>query len=202
MAEHYFTREPTSKHKPYQLKTVLRGKEYLFRTDAGVFARKHLDPGTKLLIESLDLSGVKAPLDLGCGYGPIGLVMARELPEATVCMSDPNRRAVELALTNAALNGLENLMIREGEYFSPWPEKTFDLIATNPPLRAGKEIILRLFQEAMEHLLPGGTMWTVIRTSQGAKSYIREMEKIFGAAEVVEIKGGYRVIRTGEIFAS
>ena len=97
MIDHYFTVDPASKHQPWEFTATLRGAELRFKTDAGVFSRERLDLGTKLLVESLDLSGVQAPLDLGCGYGPIGLALAWELPEIRVYMSDLNRRATELA---------------------------------------------------------------------------------------------------------
>ena len=199
MTEHYYTVEPGSAHRPKEIVVKLRGQELRLQTDAGVFSRQRLDPGTKLLVESLELSGVEAPLDLGCGYGPIGLVIARERPDVTVYMSDLNRRATELAAENAAQNGLGNVVIRQGDAFLPWQDLytagfRFDLVAMNPPLRAGKETVLRLFAEARDRLRPGGQLWAVIRTKQGAKTYLRELERIFGTAETAAIKSGYRVL--------
>lgn len=199
MTEHYYTAEPGSAHRPREIVVTLRGHEFRLRTDAGVFARERLDPGTKLLVESLELSGVEAPLDLGCGYGPIGLAIARERPAVTVYMSDLNRRATELAAENAAQNGLGNVVVRQGDGFLPWQDLytagfRFDLVAINPPLRAGKETVLRLFAEAREHLRPGGKLWTVIRTKQGAKTYLRELARIFGTAETAALQSGYRVL--------
>ncbi|NLY90925.1 MAG: class I SAM-dependent methyltransferase [Firmicutes bacterium] len=199
MTEHYYTVDPGSAHRAKEIVVNLRGHELCLQTDAGVFSRERLDPGTKLLVESLELSGVEAPLDLGCGYGPIGLTIARERPAVTVFMSDLNRRATELAAENAARNGLENVVIRQGDGFLPWQDLytagfRFDLVAMNPPLRAGKETVLRLFAEAREHLRPGGELWAVIRTKQGAKTYLRELERIFGMAETAALKSGYRVL--------
>lgn len=191
----YFTADPNSDFQPGSFTTRLRGREFTFLTGAGVFSRQRVDPGTRLLLESLVLSGVRAPLDLGCGYGVIGLAIAAELPAVRVFMSDPNKRAVALAVANATRNGLANVCIREGEGFAPWPAQTFDLIACNPPLRTGKATVLDLFSQAAGKLQPGGSLWTVIRTAQGAKSYLRELEKIFAAVELVALKGGYRVYR-------
>jgi len=193
--EHYYSTYPTSKHNLRTIKARLRGKEFLFQTDAGVFSKEHIDPGTKTLINSLEWNKCRAPLDLGCGYGPIGLIIADELRETIVRMSDVNHRAVELARKNAELNGLTNIRIEEGEDFLPWEGEVFDLIVTNPPLRAGKNKVLALFYQAKEHLVSMGTFWVVIRTNQGAKSYAREMKEIFGAVETVEIKSGYRVLK-------
>lgn len=199
MAEHYYSTDPTSRHHRLQFKTVLRGREFTFQTDAGVFSREHIDPGSKILINSLELSACKAPLDLGCGYGVIGLAIAAELPETTVYMSDPNRRAIELARLNRDLNEIKNVRIEEGEDFTPWPKENFDLIVTNPPLRAGKKTVLRLFHQAAERLTPGGTLWVVIRTSQGAKSYEQALARIVGSVETKEIKSGYRVFKATKL---
>ncbi len=200
MADHYYSAFPESEHNLKEFTTAFRGNEFRFRTDAGVFSRERLDLGTRILVESLDLTGVMTPLDLGCGYGPIGLGIAEELPQITVYMSDINTRATELAKENALLNGIKNILIKEGNGFEPW--KTlfatglrFDLIVTNPPLRTGKKTVLGLFNEARKYLVPHGSLWAVIKTSQGAKTYLRELEEIFGFAEVVEVKSGYRVIR-------
>lgn len=200
MTDHYFTVNPGSARQPREITAILRGKELHFKTDAGVFSRDRLDLGTKVLVESLDLAGVRAPLDLGCGYGPIGLAVAAELPGVQVYMSDLNRRAVELAAENAARNGIKNVVIKQGDGFQPWRDLCasglrFDLVAINPPLRAGKETVLRLFAEAREYLTPAGQLWAVIRTSQGAKTYLRELQSLFPAAETAAIKSGYRVLR-------
>ena len=199
MTDHYFTVEPGSAHQPREIAVTIRGKTLRLKTDAGVFSRDRLDLGTKVLVESLDLTGVQAPLDLGCGYGPIGLAVAQELPTVQVYMSDLNRRATELAAENAALNGINNVVIKQGDGFQPWQDLyasgfRFDLVAMNPPLRAGKETVLRLFAEARAHLRPGGRLWAVIRTKQGAKTYLRELERIFGMAETAALKSGYRVL--------
>src|SRR5690554_5948120 len=156
MSEHYFTGEPASRFKPGSFTARLRGRDFIFWTGAGVFSRERVDPGTRLLAESLILSGVEAPLDLGCGYGVIGLVIAGELPEIRVYMSDPNKRAVELAVKNATDNGITNVCIKEGKGFDPWISRRFDLVACNPPLRVGKKVVLDLFKQAAGRLLAGG----------------------------------------------
>lgn len=200
MAEHYFTVHPKSKHNLTQFTVTIKGQELVFQTDAGVFSRERLDPGSRLLIETLELSEVTTPLDLGCGYGPVGLAIAKENSSRKVYLSDLNSRAIELTEVNARLNGINNVVIKQGDGFTPWGEflntgLRFDLVVTNPPLRAGKQTVLQLFREAYNHLTPDGDLWTVIRTNQGAKSYQRELQTIYGQAEVVAIKGGYRVLR-------
>ena len=131
---------------------------------------------TRLLIEALPLPSEGRMLDLGCGYGPVGIAAARENPGLEVVMVDINQRAVELAAVNARLNGVVNVDIRQGDGFSVVPEKDFALIASNPPIRAGKQVVYPLLAAAREHLAPDGLLCVVIRTKQGARS----LEKIPG----------------------
>ena len=174
---------------------TVRGVSLNLGTDAGVFSKNRLDSGTELLIESLPLTpGLRAILDLGCGYGPIGLTVAKLLPEATVYMSDINERAVELASRNAAANRITNVVLRAGEGFAPFAGQPFDLVVTNPPIRAGKAVIYPLIDRAPAALRPGGTLVAVILTRQGAKSLERKMAEVFGNVCELEKGGGYRVI--------
>lgn len=194
MSEHYYSADPRSTHEYRKIRIDLRGKSYIFQTDAGVFSKEHLDRGTRLLIDAIDMNGVSSALDIGCGYGPIGIVMAKESPGCRVGMVDPNRRAVELTLENAELNGV-SVEARMGEGCIPFSEETFDLIVTNPPIRAGKKVIFDLVDQAFTALNPGGRFLAVIRTQQGAKSYARKIEEVFGTVEEMEKGGGFRVFQ-------
>lgn len=163
-------------------------------TDAGVFSKNRLDPGTKLLVDSLPLnSDFKQVLDLGCGYGPIGLTIAKLLPEAIIYMSDVNERAVELGIKNAQLNGVTNVVLRSGDRFEPFPNQKFDLIVTNPPIRAGKQVIYKLVDQAFEALNDGGWLILVIKTKHGAKSMETKLNSVFNNVSELEKGGGYRV---------
>ncbi|HOP74282.1 MAG TPA: methyltransferase [Bacillota bacterium] len=195
MSEHYYTAQPLSKHKPGQFKITLRGVELEFHTDAGVFSKSRIDTGTKLLIDGLRLTPeIQTVLDLGCGYGPIGLTVASLLPKATVYMGDINERAVELARMNARLNGLTNVEIRAGEGFTPFAGLTFDLIVTNPPIRAGKQVIYGMVDAAPTFLNDNGWFVAVVATKQGAKSFERKLEEVFGNVDEWEKGSGFRVI--------
>lgn len=195
MSEHYFSESPTSSSKYRQFTEVIRGVEYSFITDSGVFSKAHVDKGTKLLLESVDFQGVGRVLDLGCGYGPIGIVAAKSLPDSTVIMVDVNERAVDLARLNIQLNNVNNATVFCGDGFLPIRGEKFDLILTNPPIRAGKAVLYRLIEESREHLNPGGRFCSVLRTKQGAKTYKNKMETVF--TDVLELaKGsGYRVLQ-------
>jgi 16S rRNA (guanine1207-N2)-methyltransferase len=195
MPEHYYTSKPGSSHRYREFAVKLRGVELLLQTDAGVFSKERLDRGTELLIKAIPLEATfQTMLDLGCGYGPIGLVLARLFPAATVYMSDVNERAVELARKNAATNGITKVEIRAGEGFTPFTGERFDLVATNPPIRAGKQVIYPLIEQAAVFLNPGGWLAAVIMTKQGAKSLEQRMAEVFGNVTEWEKGSGYRVV--------
>ncbi len=195
MSEHYYSAQPISGHHYGEFSLDLRGIKLWITTDAGVFSKNHLDTGTKVLIQALPIKEeFKTIMDLGCGYGPIGLVLAKLLPESTVYMSDINERAVELALKNAESNQVGNVMIKAGEGFTAFPGRQFDLIVTNPPIRAGKQVIYPLVEEAFQALHTGGWLVAVIMTKQGAKSLEKKFSEVFGNVTEWEKESGYRVI--------
>ena len=193
--EHYFSSQPTSGHRWREIVADLGGRGMRLLTDAGVFARGGIDRGTRRLIENLAVPpGARRLVDLGCGYGPIGLALAAMAPMAEVYLVDVNERACELARLNAANNGLSNAIVRLGSGLSAL-EGAFDLIATNPPIRAGKRVVYGLMAEAAERLRPGGELWVVARTAQGALSLARELRRLFPEVEEMAKGGGFRVYR-------
>lgn len=195
MSDHYYSSQPTSGHSFGEFELDLRGVQLKMLTDAGVFSKNRLDTGTKLLIKSLPLNpDIHTILDLGCGYGPIGLVIAKLLPKSIVYMSDINERAVDLAIKNAERNAITNTIIKAGEGFDPFSDLKFDLIVTNPPIRAGKQIIYPLVDRAYRVLQTKGWMVAVIMTKQGAKSLERKMAEVFGNVTEWEKESGYRVV--------
>lgn len=175
--------------------TILRSRRFVFTTDQGVFSRAHVDAATRLLIDALPLPVAGNALDLGCGYGPIGLVIAAFSPEATVYLTDVNQRAIELAAANARANQLENVVVRLGPGFEPVLGLQFSLIATNPPIRAGKRVVYPLLEAARDHLVPGGSLMVVVRTKQGAATMAAKLAEIFGEVQEVEKASGLRVYR-------
>jgi len=197
MSEHYFTRQPRSAEDRRRFQTELRGFPFLFVTDAGVFSRDGVDEGSRTLIGMMDFPSGARVLDIGCGYGPIGLAAARLAPRGHVTMTDINERAAELARENAALNGIGNVTVKTGDLFEPVAGETFDVILANPPIRAGKAVVYRLFEEAKAHLAPGGAFWVVVHNKQGAPSARKKLEELFGEDSVEEIgkHKGYRVYR-------
>lgn len=197
MSEHYYSKKPQTESKPRQWKFTLLGSTFLFETDAGVFSKSEVDFGSRVLIETFELPDVKgAILDVGCGYGPIGLSIAKQNPDRLVYMMDINERAIALSQKNAQLNGIQNVRIFESDGLSAVDhELQAAAILTNPPIRAGKETIFRFYDGAFEKLVPGGELWIVIQKKQGAPSTLIHLEEKFAEVDVVEKKKGYWIIR-------
>lgn len=195
LAEQYFTRRPSARHRILEFVELLRGRTLRFRTDSNVFARAGIDAGTRLLVDTLTIPAHGSLLDLGCGYGPIGLAIAATVEGASVVMTDVNHRATTLARKNARENGIR-VDIREGDLYEPVEGLSFDAIASNPPIRAGKGVVHAIVDGAPPHLREGGSLWVVVRTKQGAPSLREKMDAVFGNAEVVALGGGFRVLRS------
>lgn len=194
MNDHYYTHNPVSAHHEHLIESTLLGRDMKFYTDAGVFSRDDVDPGSRLLIESMGpLSG--RVLDLGCGWGPVGLSLALENPQADILMADVNERAVDLSERNRRMNGVLNACVIASDAFESI-EGEFSHVVTNPPIRAGKQVIYGMFDESFRRLLPGGTLTIVIRKQQGAPSAKAHLQELFGNAEVIARGGGYWIIRS------
>ena len=191
--EHYSTPQPVSLRQPAVYEDTLRGFRVKFWTDRGVFSRGHTDPGSEELLDAIDLTGARRILDLGCGYGVIGVVAARLAPQAHVILTDPNERAVELARQNLQSNDIRNAEVRRGEGFAPVADERFDVILTNPPIRAGNAVVFALIASAAAHLVPRGKLYLVARTKQGARTFAAEMARHFATVEQAGQGSGYRV---------
>ena len=134
-------------------------------------------------------------LDVGCGYGPIGLSIAKANPERFVHMMDVNTRALQLAEKNASKNGVQNVRIFESDGLSAVGEVKAAAILTNPPIRAGKDTVFKFYDGAYEKLVVGGELWVVIQKKQGAPSSVSHLEEMFEEVDIVEKKKGYWIIR-------
>ena len=193
MDEQYFNPSPQSAHDARVFEHTWAGRALRFETDAGVFSKRKLDSGTLLLLASLPKAFAGRALDLGCGWGAMGICMLAMWPGANVCMTDINARAVALARANLRANGLD-AEVWQGDGLSQ-ATGCFDLIATNPPIRAGKAVVYRLFEESLARLAPGGALYAVMRRQQGADSAARWLGERCGRVEIAGRGGGYRVFR-------
>ena len=192
MPDHYYTEMPTSAHDERRIALRALGNDLTFITDAGVFSRDGLDRGTEVLLDALPtLSG--RVLDLGCGWGAVGVALGRRWPGLDIVMTDINSRAVELARRNLTENGVKATVV-QGDGFAA-VEGRFDAIVTNPPIRAGKAVIYGLFAQARDHLKPDGALYVVIRKQQGAPSALKYLKEIYARAETVGRGSGFHVLR-------
>lgn len=191
--DHYFARRPAATSRPREIHAILRGRKWTFRTDRGVFAYRGIDPGTRLLIETMVVRPDDDVLDLGCGYGPVGLVAAALAPAGRAVLVDINERAVELAKENALGTGLTNIEVLHGDGCAPVVERQFDVVLSNPPIRAGRTVLRRMFHEVYACLRSGGRFYLVARTAQGAKTLATEVAAVFGGVREIAKGSGYRV---------
>jgi len=194
MNEHYFARHPKSKPSLGVVSTYFRGKLFEFLTTSGVFSRTRIDPGTRLLVESMILPEKGFLLDLGCGYGPVGIAAAVFNPSLQVVMTDVNERAVWLAKENAKRNGVENVEARQGFLYEPVQNMRFEAVLSNPPIAAGMKTVRPLITQAPGHLANEGTLQIVVRSKVSGKRLTRLMTETFGNVSVVARKSGYRVL--------
>ncbi|MCR2807287.1 class I SAM-dependent methyltransferase [Paenibacillus soyae] len=195
MSNHYYDKTPGTAHNRQTHDDKLRGQAMKFVTDAGVFSKAGVDYGSRVLIEAMELGERDHVLDVGCGYGPIGLSAARIAVNGHVTMIDINERAIELAKENARLNKIANVTIVQSDLFEAVRNERFDAIVSNPPIRAGKAVVHRIFEEGHDLLKEGGSMWIVIQKKQGAPSAFEKLESLFGEVEEVTKDKGYRIFR-------
>jgi 16S rRNA (guanine1207-N2)-methyltransferase len=197
MTNHYYSRTPEVKSDPQNIETVLRDFKFRLKTDQGVFSKNEIDFGSRLLIDSFTENQIAGPLlDVGCGYGPVGLSMARAFPDRAIHMVDVNERALGLANENANANGISNVSIYESNCLENVSEKNFSAILTNPPIRAGKSVVHEILEDSYNHLADGGELWVVIQKKQGAASAQKKMEEVYGNAEVAAKKKGYQILKS------
>ncbi|MEM0128844.1 MAG: methyltransferase [Thermoplasmata archaeon] len=193
--ETYFTPEPKSRSERSRLRFLYRGEILEFEVDRGIFASSGLDRGTELLIENLRVGPSDEVLDLGCGWGAIGIAAAKQADRGRVVMVDVNRRAALLARRNLARNGVANAEVLVGSLFDPVADRRFDVVVSNPPYRAGRSLIERFLAEAPGHLREEGRLVLVGKGSQGILYYQRRLEKDWPGPVAVLARGsGYRVI--------
>ncbi len=192
-AEHYFSGKPTSEKKYGLVIAPLRGKECTFLTCSGVFSPTKIDLGTWLLVDSMQIAPDSKVLDLGCGYGVLGIVAAKLAPTGFVTMVDVNERAIELAKKNIRRNGVLNAKAKRGDLYAPVSGETFDVILSNPPFSAGMETVFSIISGGREHLNPGGSIQVVARHSKGGRRVEEMMRGAYGNCEAIGRRSGFRV---------
>lgn len=190
--EHYYSKRQSSRLRIIRIRAFLRGNSLDFETGSGVFSVGRVDKGTELLANKCHITEGQRILDLGCGYGAVGIAIAKAFSECSVVMSDVNERAVLLATKNIRLNSADNAEAVCGEGFENIKGK-FDTVLFNPPQTAGKNLCIRLMEESRDYLKEGGALQAVIRHRIGGKDMSRRVAEAFGNVEVLAIKSGYRI---------
>jgi 16S rRNA (guanine1207-N2)-methyltransferase len=196
VTNHYYSKEQNVESAPRFIEFTLRKHLLRFKTDNGVFSKGEVDFGSRVLVEAFDFPSINGDLlDVGCGYGPIGLTLAKEDQNRVVHMVDVNERAMALASENAQANQIHNVKVYESDCLNSVQKKDFAAIVTNPPIRAGKKVVHTILEQSFEHLEVGGQLWAVIQKKQGAPSAIEKLKEIFAEVEVVEKNKGYFIIK-------
>ena len=191
--EHYYTNNPQTPHNIRNIDFVINQLHLELYTDAGVFSKHKVDYGSEILIKSLpELNG--SILDLGCGYGVIGLSIAGLYPKVQVTMVDINQRAVDITQRNIERNQIKNAVTYVSDGFDQ-VNGSFNAIVSNPPIRTGKNVIYPLFEQSKQYLIPGGSLYLVIQKKQGAKSAMEKLHSIFSNCEAINKQGGYWILK-------
>ncbi|QSX06366.1 class I SAM-dependent methyltransferase [Sedimentibacter sp. zth1] len=195
--EQYFTKNPTTKEEIYSFKWNAIDEEFNFSTSNSVFSKSAVDFGSMVMINTFvenESNFIGNILDLGCGYGPVGVILAKILDKVEITMVDINERAVKLAKINSEANKVASkLNVYQSNIFEGVNEN-FDRILTNPPIRAGKKTVYAFFDGSYEHLEVGGKLYVVIQKKQGANSAVDKLKSLFGNCETLYKKSGYFIL--------
>lgn len=191
---HYFINDETLGSKKNKLTYTFLGVNVELYSDLGVFSKDHIDFGTNVLLNNLEIKdNVKSILDVGCGYGIVGISIAKKFSEIKVKMIDINERCIKLTNENIKINKLDNASCCSSNLYENVNEQ-YDMIISNPPIRAGKDIVTKVVTDGYNHLNEGGSIWIVIQKKQGAPSLKSKMEEVFGNVEVVAKDKGYYIL--------
>lgn len=196
--DHYYSKNPVSDINENIIDETISGIKLKFFTGSGVFSKNGIDYGSRLLIETFlddleDESGTI--LDIGCGYGPIGLYAAAAFKDLYIEMADINERSIDFAKKNITTNKIKNAEAFVSDGFSKISKK-YNAVLTNPPIRAGKTTVFSFYEGAFEHLKDGGVFYCVIQKKQGAESSQKKLTELFGNCETINRKSGYRILKS------
>ena len=188
---HYYTNDEV-KSDPTSFDFKFKDHTIHFHSDAGVFSKNFIDYGSQALIRNIELSPGMKVLDVGCGYGAMGISLA-VVESIEITMVDVNLRALDLCRKNCEVNHIEKAYVFESDAYTN-VEGKFNVILTNPPIRAGKEVVNRILDGSYEHLEISGKFYVVIQKKQGAPSAKKRMEELFGNCEVLDRDKGYYIL--------
>ena len=189
---HYFINNDNLKSEIKEFSIKIQDINFIFKTDNGVFSKGELDFGSNLLIKNVIDKNIKGKiLDLGCGYGIIGIILNKIL-NVDVTMVDINKRAIHLSNLNIKENNCINIEAILSDGYKELKDK-YDYIITNPPIRVGKDKLYSLIRDGKNYLKKNGIIYLVIRKEQGAKTFIRDFENEY-SIEILDRKKGFYII--------
>ena len=194
--QHYFTVHPKCKKKKYKFNATILGLKLEFITASGIFSPREIDMGSYTLMLHMQLRARQRVLDLGCGYGAIGIVAAKLFRSSEIVLVDINERAVSCARGNIKTNGVTNAVAKQSFFFSGLKNELFDVILLNPPQTAGLDTCYKLIEGSLDHLNSGGSLQMVVRRRKGGERLSQKMEEVFGNVEVIGKKAGYWVYKS------
>ena len=196
---HYFSEVQDVKSVKKIINYEIKNEKFEFLTDNGVFSKTKVDFGTDVMLrtffnENKKLENIRI-LDIGCGYGVVSVVVKRFFEKAKILSTDVNERALELTKKNIQKNNrTDDFEVRKSFVFDNISEN-FDVILSNPPIRAGKQVIFEIYEKSFFHLNKNGEFYCVIQTKHGAKSTKKKLEELFGNCTTLVIEAGYRIFR-------
>ena len=190
---HYYINDKSLKENKKTIFYELNNIRIKLVTDSGVFSRNYVDFGSGLLLKNINKKAPKVIIDMGCGYGILGIYLSKKYPDSKVFLYDVNEKAVELSRNNAQINEALNLRVEVSNLYDKVTKKC-DLIVSNPPVRAGKQVIFDVYKGAAEHLKKTGELVIVLQKKQGALSSFKFLEEIFEEVKLLDREKGYHII--------
>lgn len=191
---HYYSKEVNLESEEKIIEFNYKNEVIKLISDHGVFSRERVDYGTRVLLDTVELDNCHSLLDMGCGYGVIGLSLKKVYPHIDIDMVDINERAISLSIKGSKLNEL-SVNVYQSDLYEEITN-TYDAILSNPPIRAGKQVVFTIIEEAYDHLNKDGNLWIVIQKKQGAPSARKKMNDVFGNCEVVNRDKGYYILKS------
>ena len=189
----YFENNQKLKNKSQQINIKFKNQTYNLITNSGLFSKDKFDYGSRLLLENITTRNLEGNiLDLGCGYGAIGIIIASIFPQLTVDMTDVTNRAIETTKKNIQNLNIKNTVVYKSDIYENIKNK-YNYIITNPPIRAGKNTVRKFLLNAKEYLKKEGELWFVMRKDHGVKSMIKELEDYYKVSIQEKSKGFYIV---------
>lgn len=194
---HYYQENQEDLHSnPTSFDFYFQNEHFIFHTDDGVFSKQYIDYGSFALLKAFVSTELEGPiLDMGAGYGPLGIVIAR-LYRKDIYFCEINQRAFELLKKNINENDIQSAYAYHSNLYEALEqEQLFASIVTNPPIRAGKQVVYAIYDGAYQHLLPNGELWVVIQKKQGAPSSKDYLTNLFGNCTIVARDKGYYILK-------